>query len=140
MSIAPPLQNEDLLYASGIGETAAMYRLKPQRTAGVQLGQVSEINLVATAYPPPPDSFTGAYQRVLVRFALDLSRLRAGDVPVEPDPELGLAAGFLYQLHGRLPDEADARSPPRGRHGSRAGTPLRLVAEAGLGAGDLAMA
>jgi citrate synthase len=38
------------------------------------------------------------------------SRLRAGDDPIEPDPELGLAAGFLYQLHGRLPDEADARA------------------------------
>ena len=46
------------------------------RFRGVQLGQVTEINLVATSYPPPADSFTGAYQRVIVRFALDLSRLR----------------------------------------------------------------
>ena len=46
------------------------------RFRGVQLGQVTEINLVATSYPPPPGNFTGAYQRVIVRFALDLSRLR----------------------------------------------------------------
>ena len=36
MSIAPPLQNDDMLYVSGIGETAAMYRLKSDRTAGVE--------------------------------------------------------------------------------------------------------
>ena len=61
------------------------------RFRGVQLGQVAEINLVATAYPPPPDSFTGAYQRVLVRFALDLSRLR--DAPnVEQAVQNGLRA------------------------------------------------
>ena len=46
------------------------------RFRGVQLGQVTEINLVATSYPPPTDNFTAAYQRVIVRFALDLSRLR----------------------------------------------------------------
>ena len=38
------------------------------------------------------------------------ARLRAGQQPVDPDPELGLAAGFLYQLRGERPDEASARA------------------------------
>ncbi|HEY8611536.1 MAG TPA: MlaD family protein [Roseomonas sp.] len=47
------------------------------RFRGVQLGQVTEISLVATEYPPPNGrAFAAAYQRVLVRFALDLTRLR----------------------------------------------------------------
>ena len=37
-------------------------------------------------------------------------RLRAGQEPIDPDPELGLAAGFLYQLRGERPDEASARA------------------------------
>ena len=37
-------------------------------------------------------------------------RLRQGLEPVEPDPELDVAAGFLYQLNGELPDEASARA------------------------------
>ena len=61
------------------------------RFRGVQLGQVTEINLVATAYAPPDDTFTAAYQRVIVRFALDLSRLR--DTPnVQGAVENGLRA------------------------------------------------
>lgn len=37
-------------------------------------------------------------------------RLRQGKEPVEPDPELELAAGFLYQLTGEMPDPAAARA------------------------------
>jgi citrate synthase len=37
-------------------------------------------------------------------------RLRQGLEPVEPDPELSTAAGFLYQLNGERPDEASARA------------------------------
>jgi citrate synthase len=37
-------------------------------------------------------------------------RLRDGKEPVEPDPELPLAAGFLYQLNGEQPDPAAARA------------------------------
>jgi len=32
------------------------------------------------------------------------ARLRAGKEPVEPDPSLDLAEGFLYQLNGTRPD------------------------------------
>ena len=38
------------------------------------------------------------------------ARLRDGDEPVEPDPGLELAAGFLYQLTGESPDPAAARA------------------------------
>jgi len=38
------------------------------------------------------------------------ARLREGKDPVEPDFELGLAAGFLFQLRGEAPDEAAARA------------------------------
>jgi len=37
-------------------------------------------------------------------------RLRQGLEPVEPDPGLDLAAGFLYQLNAERPDEASARA------------------------------
>ena len=38
------------------------------------------------------------------------ARLRAGDEPIPPDPELPLAAGFLYQLSGARPAATDARA------------------------------
>lgn len=37
-------------------------------------------------------------------------RLRQGLEPVEPDPDLGLAAGFLQQLNDAVPDPASARA------------------------------
>jgi citrate synthase len=37
-------------------------------------------------------------------------RLRQGLEPVDPDPALGLAEGFLYQLNGEEPDPASARA------------------------------
>jgi citrate synthase len=43
---------------------------------------------------------------VLAAFA----RLRDGHEPIDPDPDLGLAAGFLYQLSGQAPDPAAARA------------------------------
>ncbi len=38
------------------------------------------------------------------------ARLREGSQPVEPDPQLGLADGFLYQLRGERPDPVAARA------------------------------
>jgi citrate synthase len=38
------------------------------------------------------------------------AHLRAGDQPIDPDPSLSLAGGFLYQLTGTRPDEAAARA------------------------------
>ncbi len=38
------------------------------------------------------------------------ARLRAGKEPVDPDPELDLTAGFLYQLTGQRPDASTAKA------------------------------
>ncbi len=38
------------------------------------------------------------------------ARLRSGKEPVEPDPDLDLTAGFLYQLSGERPDPGTARA------------------------------
>lgn len=63
------------------------------RFRGVQLGQVTEINLVATEYAPPEGGFSSAYQRVIVRFALDLSKLRDA-----PDNERAVQLGLRARL------------------------------------------
>jgi citrate synthase len=51
------------------------------------------------------------------------ARLRAGEEPVAPDPELGHAANMLYMLHGRRPSDAEVRALD---------TYLILLAEHGL--------
>ena len=38
------------------------------------------------------------------------SRLRRGLEPLEPHPDLDLAAGFLYQIWGKVPDDASVRA------------------------------
>jgi citrate synthase len=59
-------------------------------------------------FPPTVDqarAITAAAPSILAAFA----RLRDGREPIEPDPSLDLAAGFLYQLTGERPDPAAAR-------------------------------
>jgi citrate synthase len=38
-----------------------------------------------------------------------LHRLRAGEDPIEPDPKLGVAANYLYMIHGKKPSTSEAR-------------------------------
>ena len=60
-------------------------------------------------WPPTVDqarAVTAVAPSALAAFA----RLRQGHEPIDPDPSLGLAAGFLYQLRGDHPDEASARA------------------------------
>jgi citrate synthase len=74
------------------------------RTAASAWGSVVE-----ATWPPTVEqarAVTAAAPSALAAFA----RLRDGQDPIEPDPELGLAAGFLYQLLGERPDEAAARA------------------------------
>lgn len=62
-----------------------------------------------TVWPPTVEqarAITALAPSALAAFA----RLREGHEPIPPDPELGLAAGFLHQLHGERPDEASARA------------------------------
>ena len=85
------------------------------RYRGVQLGQVTEINLVASVYAPPPGTLAVAFQRVLVRFALDLSRLR--DQPdVQKAVDSGLRAGLTgvgyLELDFTDPERFPAEAPP----------------------------
>jgi citrate synthase len=60
-------------------------------------------------WPPTVDDareLTALSPSALAAFA----RLRQDKDPVDPDPELGLAAGFLQQLNGERPAEAAARA------------------------------
>jgi citrate synthase len=60
-------------------------------------------------WPPTPEqarAMTALAPSALAAFA----RLQQGLDVVEPDAELELAAGFLYQLNGELPDDASAKA------------------------------
>lgn len=60
-------------------------------------------------WPPSVDqarALTAMTPTALATFA----RMQQGLDPIQPDPDLPIAKGFLYQLNGELPDEADARA------------------------------
>jgi citrate synthase len=62
-----------------------------------------------TSWPPTVEQareLTALAPSALAAFG----RLRRGLEPVQPDPSLHTAAGFLYQLDGAVPDEASARA------------------------------
>lgn len=62
-----------------------------------------------TVWPPTVDqarAITALAPSALAAFG----RLRQGLEPVDPDPELDTASGFLYQLSGTKPDAASARA------------------------------
>jgi citrate synthase len=64
---------------------------------------------VNAGWPPTVDqarALTATAPSILAAFA----RLREGKDPVDPDPSLDLATGFLYQLRGEKPDHAEARA------------------------------
>ena len=61
------------------------------------------------SWPPTVEqarALTALAPSALAAFA----RLREGKEPIDPDPNLELAAGFLYQLTGEAPDPAAARA------------------------------
>ena len=61
------------------------------------------------AWPPTPEqarALTAFSPSALAAFA----RLRKGEEPVDPDPELDLVPGFLFQLTGEAPEPATARA------------------------------
>ena len=74
------------------------------RTAVSAWGTTQEL-----PWPPTAEqarAITSFSPSALAAFA----RLRAGQEPIEPDPSLDLAEGFLYQLTGERPDPATARA------------------------------
>lgn len=74
------------------------------RTAASAWGAIE-----GTTWPPTvaqARAITAVAPSALAAFA----RMRDGLDPIEPDPSLGLAAGFLYQLRGQPPDAAAARA------------------------------
>jgi citrate synthase len=61
------------------------------------------------SWPPTVEqarALTAASPSALAAFA----RLRDGKEPIDPDPDLDLTAGFLYQLSGERPDASTARA------------------------------
>jgi citrate synthase len=63
----------------------------------------------APGWPPTVEearAVTAVAPSILAAFA----RLRDGLEPIDPDPSLGTADGFLYQLRGEQPDEASTRA------------------------------
>jgi citrate synthase len=65
--------------------------------------------LTGSLWPPTVEqarAVTALAPSALAAFA----RLRDGMQPIDPDPSLDLAEGFLYQLRGERPDPASARA------------------------------
>jgi citrate synthase len=65
--------------------------------------------LDGTTWPPTVEqarTLTALAPSALAAFA----RLRDGMEPIDPDPSLSLAEGFLYQLRGERPDPSSARA------------------------------
>jgi len=74
------------------------------RTAVSAWGAVND-----PSWPPTPEharELTASSPSALAAFA----RLRQGLEPVEPDPELDLVAGYLYQITGARPEPETARA------------------------------
>lgn len=97
---APPPEVLDVLRQLPAGANA----MDALRTAASTYGAV-----LGMTWPPTIEqarAITAVAPSALAAFA----RLREGKAPIDPDPSLGLAAGFLYQLRGERPDEAAARA------------------------------
>ena len=58
-----------------------------------------------------PSSFDSCCHLIagVATIAAAISRLRQGEMPIEPDPELSHAANYLYMLTGERPSPQDAR-------------------------------
>ena len=86
-------------------------RLPPESNAmdALRTGESAWGAEAGMTWPPTVEqarAVTSVAPSILAAFA----RLRDGMEPIDPDPDLGLAAGFLYQLRGERPEEAAARA------------------------------
>ena len=128
---------EEVAYLLWHGELPAVNQLKPlsARLAGVtvpgqvwdviaSLGRVQVMDALRTGVsalagfdPDYGDDSPAALLRKSERLTAQTSsvvagawRISQGQAPIDPDPALGFAANFLYQLRGERPSEVAARS------------------------------
>lgn len=95
---ASRLRSSDLIFETYIRESVQGLDVgAPVRYRGVSIGRVTFIGLVSAEYRRPEgEPFIGAFQLVLVRFAVDENRL--GDVPsMQEAVKLGLRARIAAQ-------------------------------------------
>ncbi len=100
----------------------------PVRYRGVQVGRVTEIALASAAYRRPEgEAFAGAFQLVVMRFALDLTRI--GDIPrLEDAVAQGLRARLATTgITGVVYIELDFVDPDRYPAAPLPWTPEHLV-------------
>ena len=90
----------------------AVLRLMPATTKPMDALRTAVSAWGATRDLPWPPTIEDA--RDLTAFAPSalaaFARLRAGQEPIDPDPDLDLVSGFLYQLTGTRPDDGTARA------------------------------
>jgi citrate synthase len=94
------------------GPVVEMLRLLPATTNAMDALRtaVSAWGAVTGCLWPPTVDQARALTAIAPSALAAFARLRDGQVPIEPDPTLGLAEGFLYQLRGERPDPAAARA------------------------------
>jgi citrate synthase len=92
------------------------FRLMPKDTDPMRALQAA-VALLGMHDPDTADSSRAANLRKALRLTSQLStaicahhRIRSGEAPVTPAPDLGLAANFLYMLTGRRPTPVTTRA------------------------------
>jgi citrate synthase len=92
------------------------FRLMPRDTDPMRVLQAA-VAILGMDDPDTTDNSRAANRRkaarLTSRFATAICahhRVRSGETPVPPDPELSLAANFLYMLTGKRPAEVVARA------------------------------
>jgi citrate synthase len=94
----------------------AMLRQLPKKTTPMEVLRTG-VSALSAFDPDAGDNSREATLRKAVRLTAQMptlvaawDRLRRGEAPVAPNPRLGLAANFLFMLHGRKPSELAART------------------------------
>ena len=115
---APQLEqfNAALVAARGLPDSAIEV-IRQVRTAHPMDALRTAVSALAASDPDVNDMSTEANLRKGIRLTAQTPtivaahhRIRIGEQPVAPDPDLSLAANFLYTLHGQRPDPEAARA------------------------------
>ncbi|MCF8052111.1 MAG: citrate (Si)-synthase [Desulfobacterales bacterium] len=96
-------------------EVVSALKTRPADSLPMDILQAA-VPMLANHDPDIRDSSREAFDRMAVRLVAKLAtvlaawgRIRQGKEPIEPDPDLGQGANFLYTLFGETPDEELAR-------------------------------